>query len=71
MYRLQQILQYLLIDEINHATPIQEDEMEEFRKIIEMEGVISVHAELDSEYSHAEYQFKLNLDGFKKACTFL
>lgn len=43
----------------------------EFRKIIEMEGVISVHAELDSEYSHAEYQFKLNLDGFKKACTFL
>lgn len=44
---------------------------EEFRKIIEMEGVISVNAKLDSEYRHDEYQFKLNLDGFKKAYTFL
>ena len=43
---------------------------EDFRKIIEKEGEISVIAEI-GEYSISKYQFKLNLDGLKKAMTFL
>ena len=55
-----------------YILPYSEEVTEELKKIVEMEGVMSVNAEIPSEYSSGStYQFKLNLDGYAKAMSLL
>lgn len=55
-----------------YILPYSEEVAEELKKIVEMEGVMSVNAEIPSEYSSGStYQFKLNLDGYAKAMSLL
>lgn len=52
--------------------PFSEGEAKELREIVELEGVMSVSAEISDEYSsRSTYQFKLYLDGYKKAMSLL
>lgn len=55
-----------------YILPYSKEVTEELKRIVEMEGVMSVNAEIPSEYSSGStYQFKLNLDGYAKAMSLL
>ena len=52
--------------------PFSDESADELKKIIEMEGVMSVSAEISDEYSSSStYTFKLYLDGYSKAMSLL
>ena len=60
-----------LCTEKGYINPFTGEPAEELRKIVEMEGVMSVNAEISDEYSSiGTYTFKLNLDGYKKALEY-
>lgn len=42
----------------------------ELKSIMELEGIISVNAVMD-KYSRSDYTFKLNIDGYKKALSYI
>ena len=55
-----------------YILPYSKEVTEELKRIVEMEGVMSVNAEIPSEYSSSStYQFKLYMDGYAKAMSLL